>query len=78
MNTFMNLVKKSSVEGGTRGKIGAYKEVKTLIGVSLLPTLKSLTKLWLANSSCSLMRLVGELMQGFHQIQDLRAIAMEI
>ena len=37
MNNFMNLVKKSLVEGGTRGEVGASGGVETLVGaLSLL------------------------------------------
>ena len=64
MNTFMNLVKKSLVEGGTRGRIRASGGVRASVGASLLPALNPQTGPWPANSSCSSMKSVEELTQG--------------
>ena len=78
MNTFINLVKKSLIEGGTRGGIGAFKEIRALIRASLLLALNSWTGPWPANLSCSLVRLARGMMQGLRRPQDPGAIAMEI
>ena len=78
MNIFMNLVKRSLIKKGTEGRIGASKGVSALIRASLLLTLNSWTRPWLANSSYFLVGLIRRLTQGLHQAQDSGAIAMEI
>ena len=57
MNTFMNLVKRSLVEGGIKGEIRAFEGIKALVGASLLPVLNSWTGPWPASSFCSSVRL---------------------
>ena len=60
---------------GIRDKVGASK------GVGALSLLASdlLAGLWgLASSSCSLVGLVGGLLQGLRRIQNPRAIVMEL
>ena len=78
MNTFTNLVKRSLVEEGTRGRVGASREVGALVGVLLLPALNSRTGPWSASLSCSPIGLAEGLMQGLRQARDPGAIAMEI
>ena len=78
MNTFINLIKRSLIEKGTRDGVGASGEIKALVGASLLPTLNLETELWPASSLYSLVGLVGGLMQGLRRIQNSRAIIMEI
>ena len=74
----MNLIKKSSVEKGIRGGIGASKEVRALVRALLLLTLNLWTKSWPVSSSCFPMRLARGLIQGFYQAQDFGAIIIEI
>ena len=57
----MNLVKRFLVKRGIRDKIETLKEVKALVGASLLITLNFLTKLWLASLSYSLIRFTERL-----------------
>ena len=76
----MNFVKKSLV-GGTRGRVGALGGIKALrkIGILLLLISDLFARLWeLASSFCSLIRSAQGLLQGFYQVQDLRAIMIEI
>ena len=74
MNTFINLVKRSLVEEGIRGGVGASGGVEA----SLFPALNPQTGPWPASLSCSLVGLAGELTQGLCQARDPRAIAIEI
>ena len=74
----MNLVKKSLVEEGTRGRVRASGGVKVLIKASLLPALNFRTRHRLASSSCSLVESVERLTQRFRQARDPGAIIMEI
>ena len=74
----MNLMKKFLVEERIRGGVGASEGVKALIKASLFPALNPQTESWPASSSCSPMRSVRRLMQGLHQAQDPKAIAIKI
>ena len=78
MNTFMNLVKKSLVEEGTRGGVGAFEGIGALVGASLLPALNPWTGPWPASLSYSPVGSAGGLTRGLRQARDLEAIAMEI
>ena len=70
----MNFIKKSLVRG-TKFEVKASKEVKAL----LLPISDLFIGPWgLTNSFCSLVELVKELLQEFCQIQNPKAIAIEI
>ena len=60
----MNLVKKSLVERGIRGGVGAFGGVEALVRVSSLSTLNLRTGPWPANSFCSPMESTGGLTQG--------------
>ena len=77
MNTFMNLVKRSSEVGGTRGGVGASGGVRASVGASLLPALDLLIgPLAPASLSSSPARLTRVLTQGLRRVvQDLEAIA---
>ena len=74
INTSMNLVKRSLVGGGTRGGVGASREVE----VSSLPMLDPLAGFWPTSSFCSPAGSVGELTQGLRQARDPRTIAIEL
>ena len=74
----MNLVKRSSVEGGIKSRVRAFRGVRSLIEASLLLTLNFLTRPWPISLSCFLIGLVRGLMQGLGQVQDFEAIVMEI
>ena len=78
MNTFMNLIKRSLIEGGTRDRVEASGEVETLVGASSLPALNPQTGPWPASSFYSPMGSAGELTRGLHQVRDSGAITMEI
>ena len=76
INTFMNLVKRSSKVGGTRGGVRASGGVKASIGASLLPTLDLFARLWvLASSSSSSAKSTKVWTQSLRRIErDLEAI----
>ena len=74
----MNLVKRSSVERGTKSRIRASGRVEALVGVSLLLALNPQIRPWSASSFCSPVGLAGGLTQGLHRVQNSGAIAMEI
>lgn len=57
----MNLVKRFSVGSRTKGRIRAFRKIKTLVEVLLLLILDSFIGLWLANSSYSSVKLAREL-----------------
>ena len=78
MNIFMNLVKRSLVEGEIKSGIRAFGEVRALVGASLLLALNSKTRLWPASSSCFPVESARGLTQRLGQVQDPGAIAMEI
>ena len=61
MNTFINLVKRSSVEERTRDGVGASGGVGALVGASLLLALNPQTEPWPASSSYSLVGSAREL-----------------
>ena len=72
MNTFMNLVKRFSEVGGTKGGVEASEGV----GDSLLLALDLLAGSWPASSSRSPARLTKLLTRGLRRVvQDLGAIA---
>ena len=75
MNTFMNLVKRSSEVGATRGRVEASGGVKA----SSLPALDLLAGTWApASLSSSLAGLTGVLRQGLRQVvRDFGAIAKD-
>ena len=75
-NTFMNCVKRSLVEEGTKGGVRASRELKASKGVGalLVPILDLVVgPWWSASLSCS-MRLAEGLTQELHQMRDPRAI----
>ena len=74
----MNLMKRFLVEGGTRGGVGASREIEALIRVLLLAILNPLTGFWPTSSFCSLVRLAEGFTKGLHHERDLEAIAIEI
>ena len=78
MNTFINLVKRSLVEERTRGRVGAFRGVKALVGALSLPAVNSWIGPWPASSSYSPMRLAGRLTQELRRARDPGAIVMEI
>ena len=78
MNTFMNLVKRSLVEGGTKDGVGASGGIGASLRASLLPALNLQIGSWPASSSCSLMGLARGLTQGLYRARDLGAITMKI
>ena len=78
MNIFMNLVKKSLVEGGTKSGVRASGGVRALVGASSLSAFNPWTGPWPANSFCSLVGSAERLMQKLHQVRDPEAIVMEI
>ena len=79
MNTFINLIKKFLVERGIRGGIRASEGVRTLLRASLLPTLDPFAGFWaLPSLFCSSTGLFGGLTEGLRQVQDPRAIAIEL
>ena len=70
MNTFMNLVKRSSEVGA-----GGGVEASGGVGASSLPTLDPLAGPWPASSSSSPAGSTGVLTRGLRQARDLGAIA---
>ena len=78
MNTFMNLVKRSSVKERIRGGIGASGGIGALVKASSLLAFNPRTGLWPASLSCSPVGLARELTQGLYQAQGPEAITMEI
>ena len=74
----MNLVKKSLIEGGTKGGVGISGGVKALIKALLLLALNPQTGPWPVSSSCSPVELARGLTQKLHRAQDFKAIVMEI
>ena len=76
MNTFMNLVKKSSEIGGTRGGVEASGGIRASVGASSLPALDLLAgPLALASSSSFPTGLTGVLTRGLRQGRDPGTIA---
>ena len=79
MNTFINLVKKSSVERGIKSRVRSFEEIGALVGASSLPVLDFFARFWApASLSSSLTGSAKVLTQGLWQAQDLVAIAMEL
>ena len=71
MNIIINLVKRFSEVGGTRGGVEASGEV----GALSLPALNPLAGPWPASSSSFPAELTGVLTQGLRQARDFGAIA---
>ena len=78
MNTFMNVVKRSLMEGGTRGRVRAFGGVEASVEASSLPALNPRIGPWPASSSYSSMGSAGGLMRGLRRAQDPGAIAIKI
>ena len=72
------MVKRSLVERGTRGGVGASRGVGALVGASLLPALNPRIGPWPASLFYSLVESAGGLTQELCQAQDPGAIAMKI
>ena len=75
----MNMVKRFSAKGKTRGGMGASRRIGVLVKALLLPVLDFFAGLWApASSSCFPTGLVGGLTWEFRQKQDPGAIAIEL
>ena len=74
----MNLMKRSSVERGTRGGVRASKGVGASVGASSLLALNPWTGPWPASSSYSPVGSAEGLIQRLRRAQDPRAIAIDI
>ena len=65
-------MKRLLVKEGIKSEIGVFGGVRALVralvGALLLPTLNSLTRPWPTSSSCSPVRLAGELRQRLRQV----------
>ena len=57
----MNLVKRSSVGGGIKSKVGASRRIKALVGATLLSTFDFLAEPWPTSLFCFSVKLAGRL-----------------